>query len=474
MLFNSFEFLIFAPLALLGHALLRGWAWRAFLVVMSYIFYGWANPIYCTLLAASTFLDFFVGLRVAQARTPRTRKLWLCASMVGNLGLLGSFKYLGFFAQSLNELAALAGVSLHLAPPHLELPVGISFYTFQTMSYTIDVYRGLLAPTRSFSTFALYVAFFPQLVAGPIERATHLLNQLYDRRPRTSDDILCGMTRIWWGLMKKILLADWLGMYVNQVYNNLGDMHPSDVLLATYAFAFQIYFDFSAYSDIAIGLARTMGIELRENFRWPFIARNTSEFWRRWHISFSTWLRDYLFIPLGGSRHGAARTALNVLIVMFLGGLWHGADKKYIVWGLWIGVGLGTYQVYALWRQKRVDERTPHRWRDIPAILLTFHVILLSWVLFRANTMTDAIAILRDFVNPASSWTFQTLPHDIIRTVALIALAAAAHFFRGLNWDRPLRQIRSAPLMGLLWGTIIVAIVLLAPPIGERFIYFQF
>lgn len=475
MLFNSIEFLIFAPIALLGHALLRGKPMQVWLVVVSYIFYGWAEPWYITLLVLSTVLDFHIGKAMHAATSQRRRKTLLLASLVGNLGILGIFKYTGFLTRSVNDALAASGSGITVPVWEPPLPVGISFYTFQTLSYTIDIYRGKLAPTRSFTTFALYVAFFPQLVAGPIERATHLLTQLEQKMTRTAEDLALGITRVLWGLTKKIVFADWLALYVDRVYGAHTEASGFELLLATYAFAFQIYLDFSAYSDIAIGLARMMGIDIRENFRWPYLARNVSEFWRRWHISLSTWLRDYLYFAIGGSRRGNARTILNVFVVMFLGGLWHGANWTFVVWGLWIGLGLAIYHTYSRIRGVKADESKPLRLRDIPAVLTTFHVILLSWVFFRADSLGAAWSILRSIVTDfdllASRVTDQRLT---VSMGAALAVAVAAHVLRGLGTTGPLHQIRKPLWLGLFWATLIVLMMLFYAPTGARFIYFQF
>ena len=474
LLFNSFEFLIFAPVALLGYALLSGAALRWWLIVASYVFYGWGIPWYCFLLLASTLLDFFAGQGIGAAGSPRARRAWLLASMTGNLGLLAVFKYSGFFARATNELAALLGLDARTPVPDILLPIGISFYTFQTMSYTIDVYRGVVRPTRSFSTFALYVAFFPQLVAGPIERASHLLAQVAQKQARSSDDLMAGISRILWGLLKKVVVADGLAVYVNRVYGNVEGALPGEVVLATYAFSFQIYLDFSAYSDIAIGLARCMGIELRENFRWPYLSRDISEFWRRWHISLSTWLRDYLFVSLGGMRRGPARSFANGMIVFFLAGLWHGAGARFVLWGIWIGL---CFTAFTLWSGRRPRDRRearPHRWRDLTGILLTFHVMWFSWFLFRAESLSDTGLLLHKLTRLASGPWFPVHAEDAYRAGVLVAIAAVAHVLRGFGAFEGVAARRSAWLVGVFWGLVVATIGLFHAPVREQFIYFQF
>ncbi len=475
MLFNSIEFLVFAPIALLGHALLRGRGMKIWLVVASYVFYGWAEPWYITLLAVSTILDFNIGLAMSRVGSQRARRLLLLFSLIGNLGILGIFKYTGFLTRSINSALEASGSGVALPVWEPPLPVGISFYTFQTLSYTIDIYRGKLTPTRNFTTFALYVAFFPQLVAGPIERATHLLAQLEEKMKRSVEDLVLGTTRILWGLTKKIVFADWLALYVDSVYGAHTQASGFELALATYAFAFQIYLDFSAYSDIAIGLARLMGIDIRENFRWPYLARNISEFWRRWHISLSTWLRDYLYFALGGSRKGAARTIANVMIVMFLGGLWHGANWTFVVWGLWIGAGLAIYHTWSTLRGVKADETKPIRLRDVPAILLTFHVILISWVFFRADSLGVAVEVFGSFTDGAGFLRRAvTTPREVMITGGVLGIAALAHVLRGLGATNPLLRVRNPLVIGALWGVLIAIMLTFYAPAGARFIYFQF
>jgi alginate O-acetyltransferase complex protein AlgI len=476
--FNSLAFLVFAPIAILGNWVLRDRPLRVWMVVASYVFYGWAVPWYCVLLLASTLLDFGVGLALGTAnRSAKQRRMWLTASLVGNLGLLAAFKYAAFLATSLNALAAVAGLRLALPIPDLPLPVGISFYTFQTLSYTIDVYRRRLEPTTSFTAFALYVAFFPQLVAGPIERASHLLPQLLERRPRSADDLLAGTSRILWGLMKKVAFADNLAIYVDSVYGNAAQAAPVEVLLATYAFAFQLYLDFSAYSDIAIGLSRTMGIHLRENFNWPYLARSPAEYWKRWHISLSTWIRDYLFRPLTGNAAGTLRVIASATLAFALAGLWHGASWKFILWGLYIGLWTALMTLYGRLRGERLDSdpARPFRASDVLKILATFHVFCVSKLVFRADSVANARELggrlLGDWSLP--HWHGDAL-HAVRQAALLTAVAAGAHAVRGLGFARGGETPRPAWLHGVLWAGILAVIALLYPGATERFIYFQF
>ena len=476
MLFNSVEFVIFAGIVFSFYAILRGSPLRIFLVVASYIFYGWANPFYCILLFISTVMDFNIGRLLAKTEDVRTRRLILIVSLVGNLGMLGIFKYSGFFVQSLNDSASLFGLNLGLVAPQIILPVGISFYTFQTLSYTIDVYKRKMEATDSFLSFALFVAFFPQLVAGPIERAHDLLPQLMKKQVTTLDDVLMGVSRILWGLMKKMVIADNIAIFVNQIYGPLfNNASNIELVMATWLFAFQIYFDFSAYSDIAIGLSRIMGIHINENFLHPYISRNIGEFWRRWHVSLSTWLRDYLYFPLGGSRKGITRTVINVIIVFFLGGLWHGADVKFIVWGLWIGVGIGIYNVLANSFSIKHDWQRRFYLHDFIGIFITFQIVSVSWIFFRADSMTQALQILERLVTQ-DSWAigraWEAYSHLLVhRWLAFLILI---HIVRGMGLTRRLEQIRNPYVISIFWGLLITIMLIFFANTSATFIYFQF
>jgi alginate O-acetyltransferase complex protein AlgI len=477
MLFNSLEFVIFILLFIPLHAILRGRLWRITMVVASYIFYGWANPYYCILLLFSTVLDFNVGQQLAKSDNEIIRKRWLLFSLVGNVGILGLFKYSGFLIRSLNDIGMLVHIDLGLISPEIILPVGISFYTFQTLSYTIDIYRGKMDATDNFLSFALFVAFFPQLVAGPIERARDLLPQLHDKQPRTAEDVMVGMTRILWGLTKKVVFADNIAHYVNIAYDvaSIETITNSEIVLATWLFAFQIYFDFSAYSDIAIGLARMMGIRLNENFNHPYISKNIGEFWRRWHISLSTWLRDYLYFPLGGSRKGLTRTIINVLIVFFLGGLWHGANVKFVIWGLWIGIAIGVYNLLATRFNLKLDPSGQFRVRDLLGIFVTFQIISISWVFFRANSVGLALTMFQKLITVqdwASTGVWNSADHADIHQ--LLLFVSAAHLLRGIDLDRRLHHVRNPILIGMFWSTLLIIMFIFHAEVTERFIYFQF
>ena len=462
MLFNSLEYLFFLPIVLIADAL-AGRRWRArrlLLLAASYVFYIAWNPPFVLLLIGSTLLDHWAARRIDATDARRHRVAWLVASVAGNLGVLGLFKYGDFFASSLWGVLP-TGTRYPGLLRDLVLPMGISFYTFQSMSYTIDVFRRARRPARSLLDLALYVAFFPQLVAGPIVRASEFLPQLEHPRRPTAEDRLAGLDPIFRGLAKKVILADTLGTYVDVVYAAPQDFGAASHWFALYAYAFQIYFDFSGYSDIAIGSARLLGFRIPVNFRLPYLAQGPADFWRRWHITLSTWLRDYLYLSLGGSRGSRLFTWRNLMITMLLGGLWHGAAWGFVIWGAYHGGWLVVHR--ALFRDRRLFTIPP--WLSV---LLTFHGVCLGWVFFRAGSLSDAAIVLRqlgDFSKPLVGVEPQVL--------AALALAFLSH---GLGASAALRDTwngRAADLRGLGYAAIAAAAYLVGTE-STRFIYFQF
>jgi D-alanyl-lipoteichoic acid acyltransferase DltB (MBOAT superfamily) len=336
MLFNSIDFAIFLPLVFILYWFINKKHLRfqnIFLLIASYIFYSWWDWRFLSLIIFSTVVDYSVGISLSYKKNLLTRKLLLITSLVVNLGFLGFFKYYNFFIDNFREAFSFFGGEFNANSLRIVLPVGISFYTFQTLSYTIDVYRQKIKPTKSFIAFAAYVSFFPQLVAGPIERATNLLPQFLNKRKFDYNKAINGMRQILWGLFKKIVIADSCAVYVNDIFANYSIHSGSTLVLGAILFAFQIYGDFSGYSDIAIGTARLFGFNLMRNFAFPYFSRDIAEFWRRWHISLSTWFRDYLYIPLGGSRGNTANKIRNIFIIFIVSGFWHGANWTFIVWG---------------------------------------------------------------------------------------------------------------------------------------------
>ncbi len=472
MLFNSLSFALFFAAVLALAPALRHRGQNLFLLVASYLFYAAWDWRFLGLLWLSTAVDFAIGLALGRARDARARRRLVVASLVVNLGILAAFKYAGFFARSLAALLLPLGLSLPPLALQVVLPVGISFYTFQSLSYTIDVYRGRVAPVPSLLDFALYVAFFPQLVAGPIERAAHLLPQVQAPRRIRAAQLGSGAWLVLFGLFKKAVVADNLAVLVDAVYAPAASPTGPEVLLATYAFAFQIYCDFSGYTDIARGVARCLGFELMRNFDLPYLAASPREFWRRWHISLSTWLRDYLYIPLGGSRGGAARTQRNLALTMLLGGLWHGAAWTFVLWGAWHGALLCAQRALdpALARLAPRGPAAARAWRAW-GVLLTFHLVCAGWLLFRAESLAHAGALCAALASTpvaglAGSWL---LPFGaLLAPLALIELAQA----RSGDPEAVLRW--PLPLRALVYAGVFAGLVLLGEDFGEPFLYFQF
>ncbi len=458
------------------------------LLAASYCFYGWWDWRFCGLIFFSSLVDYLAALKIEGTVAPRRRKTYLIVAVSINLLLLGYFKYANFFLESFYDLFGQLGLG-DSGLLKVILPVGISFYTFQTISYTIDVYRGQLKATRSLTDYLVYVSFFPQLVAGPIERGSHLLPQFL--KPRAFDPVVAsdGMRQILWGCVQKMIIADNLGnRVVNPVYADLGAATGPEVMVATVCFAFQIYCDFAAYSNIAIGAAKLLGFDLMRNFAYPYFSQSVDEFWRRWHISLSTWFRDYLYIPLGGSRCSRSRFVFNVMLTFAISGLWHGAAWTFVVWGLLNGLGvlpgiLDAQRHHA----KQASREIPGGSRLIPSfpvfvrMVLTFTFICLTWVFFRANSLTDALqglwAIPRDLLQ-APIWleVFAFLRADEGLVAILFTGLFLAAEWLGRQHPHPLQAVKKYP-WPLRWG-LYSALCLMAltffPMQPSDFIYFQF
>ena len=476
MLFNSVEFIAFFILiTTVFFTIPSRFQWMV-LLAGSYVFYMCWKPVYILLIIASTLVDYYCGARMGEA-SHSSRKRYLAISLITNLVLLVFFKYFNFFNDSVREVFQQLNLSYAIPALHILLPVGISFYTFQTLSYSIDVYRGHRAPERHLGRFALYVSFFPQLVAGPIERSTHLLPQFTQTHAFDPDRVSSGLRLILWGFFKKIVIADRLALYVNMVYNDPTGFHGLSLILATYFFAFQIYCDFSGYSDIAIGCARVLGFDLMTNFKQPYFSRSISEFWSRWHISLSTWFKDYLYIPLGGNRVVRWRWFLNLYVVFLVSGLWHGANWTFVVWGalhgLYLVVGLATADVRA-----RLCDRlqAPAAWVHLGQIMLTFHAVAFAWIFFRANTLADA--------NYIASHLFSLSPSSLrlgpsAFTTALTGLLLAIFILLEclLRFGAPRRiaswRLGRFAIAGPAYCLMLIAIFLFGVSTNQ-FIYFQF
>ena len=402
MSFVSIAFLVFLPIVFLLYWMVQRWhRWQnVCLLIASYVFYGWWDWRFLILILIMSLSSFGSGVFIEKSRY---RRWWLVGNTALNLGILGVFKYYGFFLDNLNVLLSQFGSSLDMPTWRIILPVGISFYTFQSLSYSIDIYRGRLKATRDIVAFCTYIAFFPQLVAGPIERATNLLPQMLGGRRFDYSEAVDGLRRILWGFFKKLVIADNCALAVNQIWGDYSDANAATLIVGMVLFTFQIYGDFSGYSDIAIGTAKLFGIRLMENFRLPYFSRSIGEFWRRWHISLMTWFRDYLYIPLGGSRAGTLRTIRNVFIVFLLSGLWHGANWTFVTWGAYNAmlIVLGRW----LWKsQTKNDERVG--WKDLWAVGLTFMLVVFGWVVFRANSVSEAVDYLSCLIGSVTSANF--------------------------------------------------------------------
>lgn len=468
MLFNSYTFLIFLPLAFAVYWLLAKKSLKlqnVFLVAASYLFYGWWDWRFLSLIIISTLVDYYAARNISKA------KLWL--SLAVNLGFLGFFKYYNFFVDSWVEAWATLGVEMHASSLQIILPVGISFYTFQTLSYTIDVYRGKLKPAGSLIDFAAFVSFFPQLVAGPIERATKLLPQIEKRRQFNYDDAVSGLRLMLWGMFKKVVVADTCARYADAIFSNYADATPTALVMGALYFSFQIYGDFSGYSDIAIGTSRLFGIKLSTNFSFPYFSRDIAEFWRRWHISLSTWFRDYLYIPLGGSRGGKLMTFRNVAAIFLVSGLWHGANWTFVAWGAVHAVLF--MPLILLDRNRTHTDSVVASGRFLPSlkenlqILSTFTLVTLAWVFFRADSITIAFDYLKSIVINSNSG-----PHRIVITAMVwVGVMLVVDWVQREGTPQWWLSKRLTPLRWLSYGTI-AFLCLKNLHNGSSFIYFQF
>jgi D-alanyl-lipoteichoic acid acyltransferase DltB (MBOAT superfamily) len=478
MLFNSLAFAAFFPTVFLLYWVIpsRGWKVRNLLLLAaSYFFYGLWDWRFLGLLLFSSSLDFALGLAIERAKDSFSRKAWLAVGLVTNLGLLGFFKYFNFFADSFADFLRIFGVQAHPFTLYVVLPVGISFYTFQSLSYTLDVYRGQIKASTKYFSFLTYVAFFPQLVAGPIERASHLLPQFQGARKFSYPQAVEGMRLVLWGLFKKMVVSDLLAGYADATFDDPANANGVAALFGILCFAFRIYGDFSGYTDIARGTAKLLGFELMLNFNRPYFASGLRDFWTRWHISLSTWFREYLYLPLGGNRKGTFRWIFNILLTFVVSGFWHGANWTFLVWGFLHGAG---YLVEFAWT-KSTNLRAP-RWVAVP---LTFATVCVAWVFFRAASVFDALVMLaqslRAFLT-VGEWGEQLapfVPHPAKAlagglAVVLMLAAEALMMRQGMaqRWQQVPQAVRWLSYLGL------AALILLFGEFGEpqRFIYFQF
>lgn len=487
MLFNSISFLIFFPIVtLLYFSLPHGMRW-ALLLFASCIFYAAFIPAYLLILLLTIVIDYYAALFIDQTRGGKKKLYLLIASITSTCSILFVFKYFNFFNSNVMVLAHYLGWQYSVNNLSLILPIGLSFHTFQSLSYVIEVYRGNQKPEKHFGIYALYVMFYPQLVAGPIERPQNLLHQFREKHSFDYSRCTDALRLMLWGFFKKVVVADNLAEFVNKVYNSPGDYsgNPEYYILATVFFAFQIYFDFSGYTDIARGAARMMGFELMLNFDSPYFSKSISEFWRKWHISLSTWFRDYVYIPLGGSRIARHQVYFNLLITFLLSGIWHGANWTFVVWGLLNGAYIICGDMTKGWLQKISAVLKLERIRlliDPLRILFTFSLICLAWVFFRANQLSDALLILRSMAVAIIDVRHGTeLAKNLIQIASTNALAIylltfmfLAHFMKGWFTSEKFRNSTPLPVRWAGYYAFSLGILFLGVFTHKEFIYFQF
>ncbi len=469
MLFNSIEFLLFFPSVVLIYFLLPHKFRWIFLLISSYYFYMNWKPIYAVLISFSTLITWASGILVEKSSSTNKKKLFLTISLIINFSILFTFKYFDFINESVFEALEFFNIRWEVPNLDLLLPVGISFYTFQAVGYTIDVYRGDLKAEKSLGIYALFVSFFPQLVAGPIERAKNLLPQFRVKHKFNADRLVLGIKQMIWGFFMKLVVADRLSLIVNAAYNNAETHNGTTMLIATVFFAFQIYCDFAGYSNIAIGASRIMGFDLMTNFKRPYFAKNIGEFWRRWHISLSTWFRDYLYIPLGGNQVSKSRNYLNVFITFVVSGIWHGANWTFVIWGFLHG----TYN--AIQKLLGFDKLKVNNFIGDKAIMIIFNFILVSiaWVFFRANSTSDAFSIIHKiftnygvpFVDPT------TLIFGLFGLSILLLKEFSEEFIPNSNFFFESKN----PIVSAFASALLIVIILSMGVFdGGQFIYFQF
>jgi alginate O-acetyltransferase complex protein AlgI len=472
MLFNSLEFALFLGVVVTTYRVLSLHRQNLFLLGASYLFYGFWDPRFLSLILLSTVIDFFCGSRIHASTRLEVRRRFLAVSLAANLGILGVFKYFNFFADSLQSSLATMGFEADRVTLDIVLPVGISFYTFQTLSYTIDIYRRQLEPERRFTNFALFVAFFPQLVAGPIERARTLLPQIRESRTIDAHDLTMGLWLILWGLYLKVVVADNLAPIADAAFDSAATADGVTTLLGSYAFALQIFGDFAGYSWIAIGVARMLGFRLMTNFRFPYAVTRPREFWHHWHISLSTWLRDYLYIPLGGSRGSRYHLYRNLMLTMLLGGLWHGAAWNFVIWGLFHGTILALDH----WLTARVPSfgrAIPQTVRWLMGAALMFQVTCIGWLIFRAPSF-DRLWSMLNSLFVAMQWPTREQLTDAMRIGLFGALVIGMHILQAPALRRWEFKHLPPVARGAIALVLVYSIVVFGRFGATPFIYFQF
>ncbi|MFH2143959.1 MAG: MBOAT family O-acyltransferase [Bacteroidota bacterium] len=478
MLFNSIEFLIFFPFVFVLYYLIsHSWRW-VFLLAASYLFYMSWRPEYAFLIISSTLIDYFASHKISGANSRRVKNGYLLLSLFVNLGLLMSFKYMDFFGQSTVYLFNLFDVKLDIPTLNILLPVGISFYTFQTLSYTIDVYRGNTMPEKHLGKFALFVSFFPQLVAGPIERSKNLLPQIHKKHEFDYNQISSGLKLMLFGFFKKVVVADRIDIYITSIYNNPDGNQGWPIIIAAVLYYFQVYCDFSGYTDIAIGSARTMGFNLMKNFDRPYASKSLTEFWTRWHISLTTWLRDYIYYPLGGSRVKKLNLYLNIFIVFLISGLWHGASWNFVLWGAFLGIvqiiEKAVTSVTKSLKNRFVKYKSGKLW-SLSCLVITFCIIAFSTLLFRSSDMTEIKNVLSNLIIFNSDATRELIknPELILAIVFVIIMILIESIHSRYSITKYLSG-RSVVLRYAIYISALFLILLFGVFSKNDFIYFQF
>lgn len=475
MLFNSIDFALFLPIVFILYWFVFQKSLKLqnlFILICSYVFYAWWDYRFLTLILFSTVVDFIIAQKLKKHQQISYRKWLLSISLIVNLGLLGFFKYYNFFIDSWVDAWQVLGLEMQVNTLRIILPVGISFYTFQTLSYTIDVYRKKIEPTKDLIQFAAYVSFFPQLVAGPIERAKHLLPQFKRVKKFDYQFATSGFYLIIWGLFKKVVIADNCAFFVNQIFDNVEAYSSSELFLGAVLFGFQIYGDFSGYSDIAIGVARLFGFSLMINFSFPYFSRDIAEFWRRWHISLSTWFRDYLYIPLGGSKGSSWMRLRNVTIVFLVSGFWHGANWTFIIWG---GIHALLFLPLMLTKINRLHvKETQLSFLQVPKVLLTFILVTLAWVYFRADSVSVANSIITNIFSfmDLSISIFYATSKALLFSVIICTSILVLLFFEFFAVQKNQKEVRLSFYSAIFIVLLIIFMGVFKNP--SDFIYFQF
>lgn len=478
MIFNSLEYLLFLPLIFIIYWIVLRKSEKSqniFLLIMSYFFYGMWNWHFLFLLIFSTLLDYFTGIKIEKSITTSKKKFWLVLSVCINLGFLGLFKYYNFFIESVEVLLTNAGIKYNATIINIILPVGISFYTFHGLSYVFDIYNKKIVARRNWVNYALFVSFFPLLVAGPIERATHLLPQIESNRQFNYIKIVDGLKQILWGLFKKIVIADNCAVFANIIFNDPSNYSGSTLLIGAIFFSFQIYGDFSGYSDIALGSARLLGFELLKNFSFPYFSRNLSEFWKKWHISLSSWFRDYLYIPLGGNKSGSVKKIINVLVVFIVSGFWHGANWTFLIWGFINGIFviLDNFVFKTQFKDSIVATgRILPNPKELLQVISTFLIVSLIWIVFRAENLSSIIIYYEHLFSISIFSIPEIRPTRLIILIIIFVLIE----WLGREFDFAISDIfvKKSKILRWTFYILLISCILVFGGKPQSFIYFQF